>query len=151
MDDIYIRPIISNEIILLYLKEKLYHNVDICKYIIKIKKDEEKKEIMKYYMERWDNIAGSHYILHDTHEGKFSTISHPDNYIVKIDHKPNFFNLTGISYQVVELIHELIKLKNKDSIQNTFIEDYKEWLNYDDKLFSKLSKKIMEKMKYIYG
>ena len=39
------------------------------------------------------------------------------------------------------------KLKNKDSIRNTFVEDYKEWLNYDDKLVSKLSKKIMFLMK----
>ena len=119
----------------------------ICKKIIKYKKYLEKKDSLDYHFKRWEDIAGAHYILHDTHQGKFSSISSTDNYIVKIDHKPLFFNLTGISYQVVELIHELIKLKNKDSIRNTFVEDYKEWLNYDDKLFSKLSKKIMFLMK----
>ena len=151
MDDIYIRPLISNEIILLYLKEKLYHNVDICKYIIKIKKDEEKKEIMKYYIERWDNIAGSHYIIHDTHYNKFSYIHNEVNYIIKPDHNITFYNRTGISYQIIELIHELIKLKNDDLIANTLIKDYKEWLNKDDVLYTILSKKITERMKYIYG
>ena len=121
----------------------------ICKDIIKYKKYLEGKETLNYHYKRWENIAGSHYILKDTQHDKFSIIFTPDNYIVKIDHKPFFFNLTGISYQVVELIHELIKLKNKDSIRNTFVEDYKAWLNYDDKLFSKLSKKIMEKMKIL--
>ena len=121
----------------------------ICKGIIKYKKYLEGKETLNYHYKRWENIAGSHYILKDTQYDKFSIIFTPDNYIVKIDHKPIFFNLTGISYQVVELIHELIKLKNKDSMRNTFVEDYKEWLHYDDKLFSKLSKKIMEKMKIL--
>lgn len=147
MIDIYVKPLKKDEYILLLLKEKLNYNVYLCKIILDIKNSIENKETIEYYIDRWENIAGSHYILHDTHEGKFSYIFNENDYIIKKDHKLIFFNLTGISYQVVELIHELIKLKNKDSIQNTFIEDYKEWLNYDDKLFSKLSKKIMEKMK----
>ena len=63
-------------------------------------------------------------------------------YIVKKDHNPMFYNLTGVSYQVVELIHQLIKLKNDELIENTFITDYKEWIEHDDKLFSFLADKI---------
>ena len=41
--DIYKRHLSSDETILLYLKEKINHNVDICKYILKQKKELEKK------------------------------------------------------------------------------------------------------------
>ena len=118
----------------------------ICKNIIKYKKYLEEKETLDYHFKRWEDIAGSHYILHDTHEGKFSYIFNEDDYIVKLDHKLNFFNLTGISYQVIELLHELIKI-NRICSENTHIEDYKYWINYDDKLYAILSKKIMFKMK----
>ena len=147
--DIYKRHLSSDETILLYLKEKINHNVDICKYILKQKKELEKKETLEWYIERWENIAGAHYIIHDTHEGKFSYIFNEENYIVKPDHKLNFINLTGISYQVIELLHELIKI-NRICSENTHIEDYKYWINNDDKLYAILSKKITERMKFIY-
>jgi hypothetical protein len=118
----------------------------ICKNIIKYKKYLEEKETLDYHFKRWEDIAGSHYILHDTHEGKFSYIFNEEDYIVKPDHKLIFFNLTGISYQVIELLHELIKI-NRICSENTHIEDYKYWINYDDKLYAILSKKIMFKMK----
>ena len=54
--------------------------------------------------------------------------------IVKPDHLFTFYNLTGISYQVVDFIHELIKLKNTDALENTFIVDYtsndSRWVSY---------------------
>ena len=106
-------------------------------------------EIFNYHYDRWENIAGSHYRLHDTHYGKFSYIYNDMEYIVKKDHKPTFYNLTGISYQVVELIHDLIKLKNKELIENTFITDYKERLKEDDNLYSILAEKIMMMMKKV--
>ena len=37
--DIYKKQLSSNELILLYLKEMINHNVDICKHILKIKKE----------------------------------------------------------------------------------------------------------------
>jgi hypothetical protein len=146
MSNIYIKPILSDEYILLLLKEKLNHNIDLCKIILDIKKNIEKKEIMNYYIERWDNIAGSHYIIHDTHCNKFSYIHDEVNYIIKPDHNITFYNRTGISYQVIELLHELIKI-NRICSENTHIEDYKEWLNKDDKLYKILADKIMKEMK----
>lgn len=143
MNDIYRRPITIDENIMLILKELLNHNLDVCKQIIKKKIYIEKEETLSYYYDRWENIAGSHYRLHDTHYGKFSYIFNDMEYIVKKDHKPIFYNLTGISYQVVELIHQLIKLKNDELIENTFIKDYKETLKQDDKLYCILADKIM--------
>ena len=136
--DIYRRHLSSQERILLYLKEKLNHNVDICKYILNKKKEDEKKEIKEWYNERWENIAGVHYIIHNEHCGKFSLIFDDKNYIVKPDHNMSFYNRTGISYQIIELIHVLIKIKDK------------ECLKYDDYLYTLLSKKITEKMISIY-
>ena len=142
MNDTYRLPLTKDESILLILKELLHHNTDICKLIIHKKNIIEAKETMDYYYDRWENIAGSHYRLHDTHDGKFSYIFNDMEYIVKKDHNPVFYNLTGVSYQVVELIHQLIKLKNDGLIENTFITDYKEWIERDDKLFSFLANKI---------
>jgi len=50
--DIYKKQLSSNELILLYLKEMINHNVDICKHILKIKKDIENKEMIEFYIEK---------------------------------------------------------------------------------------------------
>lgn len=120
---------------IIFLLSQLINEPCICEKIVEIKDEEEKKDALKYHYERWVNIAGSHYILHDTHMGKFSIIHDETNYIVKKDHKPTFYNITGISYQVIELIHELIKSINK------------EYLEYDDMLYSKLANLIMDEYK----
>ena len=141
MTDIYKFPLTKDESILLILKEVLHHNVDVCKLIIHKKNTIENKETMDYYYDRWENIAGSHYRLHDTHDGQYSLIWDDSTYTVKRDHNPMFYNLTGISYQIIELLHELIKINRVDS-ENSRIEDYKYWLTYNDKLFSFLADKI---------
>ena len=119
----------------------------ICKYIMNHKKQLEDTEILEFHYKRWENISGSHFMLWDLYKDTFSPSPHP--YIVKPDHLFTFYNLTGISYQVVDFIHELIKLKNPDALENTFIADYKEWLDDDDNLVSSLSKQIMLQMRAI--
>ena len=141
MNDIYRPPVTKDESILLILKELVNHNIDVCKLIIQQKKSLEAKETMEYYYDRWENIAGSHYRLHDTHDGLYSLIWDASTYTVKKDHNLMFYNLTGISYQIIELLHELIKLNRIDS-ENSRIEDYKEWIEHDDKLYSFLADKI---------
>ena len=112
----------------------------ICKFIIKYKKFLEDNETLEYHFDRWENIAGSHHILHDTHKCKYSLIHNLNEYKIHIDHRPIFYNLTGISYQVVELIHELIKLKDNQNLL----------LQYDI-LYSLLANKIMIEMKKVYS
>ena len=118
----------------------------ICKYIMNHKKQLEDTEILEFHSKRWEDIAGSHFMLRDSYEFRIAEAQRLAD-IVKPDHLFTFYNLTGISYQVVDFIHELIKLKNTDSLENTFIVDYKEWLHDDDTLFSTLSKQIMLEMK----
>ena len=141
MNDDYRLPLTKDESTLLILKEVLHHNTDVCKLIIHKKNTIEAKETMDYYYDRWENIAGSHYRLHDTHDGLYSLIWDASTYTVKKDHNLMFYNLTGISYQIIELLHELIKLNRIDS-ENSRIEDYKEWIEHDDKLYSFLADKI---------
>ena len=120
----------------------------ICKNIMNHKKQLEDTEIVEFHSKRLKDISGSHFMLRDSYEGNLSAAQILAD-IVKPDHLFTFYNLTGISYQVVDFIHELIKLKNPDALENTFIVDYKEWLDDDDTLFSRLSKQIMLQMKII--
>ena len=118
-----------------FFLSQLINEPAICEYIVQMKDDMEEEETLAYHNHQWINIAGSHYHLHDTHTGKFSIIHDVTHYVVKKDHKSTFYNLTGISYQVVELIHELIRIYNK------------EWLKYDDMLYSQLATLIMTEYK----
>ena len=146
--DKYIVPYNSDNTILMYLLTFI-PEISICKNILKYKKYLENEDIMEYHMDRWENIAGEHYYMHDNHTNKFSYIFDETNYIVKVDMLPRFYNLTGISYQVVELIHELIKLKNEYKLYDIRYnsDSYITMLKQDDRLYSLLAKKIMEAMK----
>ena len=148
MKDTYIVPYNSDNTILMYLLNFI-PEISICKSILKHKKDLENIDIMEYHMERWENIAGEHYHMHDNHTDKFSYIFDERNYVVKVDMLPYFFDRTGISYQVVELIHELIKLKNEYKLHDIRYNSnsYITMLKQDDQLYSFLAKKIMDNMK----
>lgn len=138
----------KDETIKLYLNKFISIN-DICNYIIKLKNDIEEKETLDYHMKRWENIAGEHYITRDTHMKKFSYIFDNKNYIIKPDHRLNFYKMTGISYQIIDLIHELIKIKSEIEFNNYYNsnEEYKKWLKYDDNLYTLLAEKISIEMR----
>ena len=120
----------------------------ICKNIMNHKKQLEDTEILEFHSKRWKDISSSYFMLRDSYEFRIAEAQRLAD-VVKPDHLFTFYNLTGISYQVVDFIHELIKLKNTDALENTFIVDYKEWLEDDDTLFANLSKQIMLQMKEI--
>lgn len=129
----------------IYKKKKIekilinyYGNIDIAISIIKYLEDIkeiERKETLKYHIDRWDNIAGSYFLLTNSKYKRFSYILDDRHYIIKKDHNTKFYNITGLSYQIIDLIHELIKI----SYDN-------DWLLEDDKKYSKLANKIMIEM-----
>lgn len=119
--------------------------LEIRKDIINKKKELEEEETLDYYNERWDNIVGYYFLTKDTKIGKFSQILDGKKYIIKPDHRLEFFKRTGISYQIIELLHGLILLKSDDSIIDNI--DYEYWLYHDDNIYGKMSKMIMIKMK----
>jgi len=152
-------PLKSDQLIYLYLS--IFLPIDeICYKIIDYKNRLERKDTLDYHMDRWNNIAGSHYRLHDTHKNKISLIYNEKDYIVFADHRNDFYGLTGVSYQVVELIHSLIKIKNETNIfydddvyrcarswQVYFEAGSKGALHVADKLYSLLANLIMKEMK----
>ena len=135
--DIYIKPLSSDETILLYLK-CLCNEVSICKYILYYKKSIEYDENMKYHIYRWVNIVGVYMFDNTKYFSSSSFILNVNIFTVKKDVNPRFYNITGISYQIINMIHQLVKIfKTNDN----------RWLKYQDKLFSILSCKIMDEMK----
>ena len=133
----------KEQLISLYLSRVI--PISEIRYLIIDRKNKiETEETLDYHMERWTNIAGSHYTTHDTHFGKFSIIHDSINYVVKPDHRLDFYNATGVSYQIVELIHEIIK---RNFIQADRSCHYKKFLKEDDKLYSQLANLIMKEMK----
>ena len=112
-----------------------YGNPDIANYIINILEDikkSDREETLEYHINRWNNIAGSFFEVKNTNYKRFSYILDDKHYIIKKDHNTTFYNITGLSYQIIDLIHQLIK-----------ISDDSEWLEEDDKKYSKLASKIM--------
>lgn len=143
----YIKNLSQNQNLLMIFN-RIFTIKEISLKIIYIKSQLEKRDIYNYYNERYNTIAKEYYYLFKNHMGKFSFIIDSKDYIVKRDFKLDFYNYTGISYQVICLLHELIKLKNDKYItKECGNEGYDYWLNYDDKLYSLLSDKIMNKMK----
>ena len=127
---------------------------EIIHKIIFFKNDKEKKENLQYHIERWENIAGAHIFLKDNHNGKFSYVhstSESREFIIKKDHRSIFYNITGISYQIIDLIHQLIKLRYE--VYNIeWLKEGERWkieLKEDDQMYSELSKRIMIKMKQL--
>jgi hypothetical protein len=125
--------------------------------IIKLKDIKENEETLQYHIERWDNIVGSYYFAKDTRKNKLSYVvdagSISQRFIIKRDHRLEFFNRTGISYQIIALLHELICLMGENwELQLTpYIDNsYEYWLNHDDLLYSKMCKMISLEMSKFY-
>lgn len=137
----------KDETIYLYLRS-LLPIPELCNTIIRLKNDSEDKDTLDYHKERYETIAGEHYYTRDNHFDKFSYVLDSEEYIVKPDHRLYFYEMTGISYQVLELLYELIKILNESS-WDFEIDDKEDWLKHDDLLYSELSKRIMNNMKNI--
>ena len=146
----------KDQLISLYLSRLIPIN-EIRYQIINRKNKMETQETLDYHMDRWTNIAGSHYTIHDTHHNKISFIYNGGmDYVVKPDHRTDFYDATGVSYQIVELIHRLIKMKNVRMLDRRRsrgrhhtrrIFHFNKYLKSDDKLYSQLANLIMKEMK----
>ena len=102
----------------------------VCKYILFLKNKSERNETLDYHIDRWFKIPCAHSKIQNNKIGKYSYIVDGQNYVIRKDHNLDFYNETGISYQVVELLHELILQPNKK----------------DDIMYAELAKKIMIRM-----
>ena len=107
----------------------------LCKYILFLKKKSELNETLNYHINRWFKIPHVHLYKIQSNKrmtiGRHSYIIDGKNYVICKDYNSDFFNETGISYQVVELLHELINEPNRK----------------DDIMYAELAKKIMIRMR----
>ena len=153
----FIRYNSSDKQILVYLSYFI-PDIHICKDILSLKKKSEYNDTLDYHLDNYNKITKEFMFLINNQEGKFSYIFNDKHYIIKPDFKLDFFNYTGISYQTVCLLHDLIiehkkfwlswTVDNPELIRNYYhnIEESELWGKQTDYLFTILSKKIKERM-----
>ena len=107
---------------------------EINESILFLKNEIEKKETLDYHIHLYENISLKYNECLKTKYPLYSWIGDGKFYITEKDRNLEFFNYTGISFQVRDIILDLIKNEN-----------YK-WRIYDDKMYCILARKIYEKM-----
>ena len=122
---------------------RLINEPFICKYILKIKEEEEKQENYQYHNELWSLLMGLYYNCKEY--PRYSYVLDSKHFIYNIDKKPEFYYLTGISFQSREILLDTIKNDLLDwvpPLTHLFEEDRKE----KEIEFGKLSQLIMNEM-----
>ena len=122
---------------------RLINEPFICKYILKIKEEEEKEDSQQYHLELWSLLMGLYYNCKEY--PRYSYVLDSKKFIHKCDKKPEFYFFTGISFQSRELLLDTIRDDLLDWIPQIIylsIEARKE----RDKEFGKLSHLIMNDM-----
>lgn len=153
----------SNKRIEYYLSHFI-EELEICKYIINLKNDMEEKDIFEYHHERWENISGKYFKSFDYNQSReiiyYSYVIDSNRFIAKKDKCLDYYLETGISFQVRDLLLDIItkpsldmffpnlgdKSKNNVDRKSILSKDIKEWRKEDDEIYSKLAQKIMDKL-----
>ena len=108
---------------------------EICKDIISMKNKMEEEETYNYHCERWETIASKYFQAIESNYRHMSYILDGEKYVSHKDKPLDFYNETGISHQVRDIIMELICAPNKSC------------RDCDDFLYGILAKEIMAKIK----
>ena len=111
-------------------------------------------ESYDYYIERYKTISylyNKSFIKDYWRERKFiSYVLNSEIYISKPDDNMDFYNETGQSYQVRNLVLSLLSIPNDNSdiLHNDSLlsNDIKEWREIDDSMYGILAKNIMDKI-----
>ena len=155
-------PLTTNQEILLSLSRVIPIN-ELRYKIMAYKNHIEKKEALEYHSERWETISSGYFRATEVQYGFqalhgeihiSSWITDENNWIATKDHNLDFYNETGYSYQVRNLLMNLLScpvLMNllscpvslTDNILNCSLYELKK---YDDKLYGFLSRMIKEKL-----
>ncbi len=127
--------ILTNNQEILLILNRLNSVQEINEYIIFLKNKIEKKETLQYHIHLYENISLKFNECLKTKYPIYSWVGDGKYYFTKRDCNMKYFNYTGISFQVRDIILDLIKNENY------------EWRIYDDKIYCILARKIYEKMK----
>ena len=121
--------------------------------IIYLKDQIEKQEALKYHTERWETISSKYFRSLEKTAKPYSYVIDSKYYISEKDRCLDFYNETGISYQVRSLLLEILQCTFEiDPLYRTFSDNilncnWYEWRKEDDKIYSILSEEIMKKFK----
>lgn len=150
--------LLTNEVISLYLSNFI-PIPEIRNKIIKYKNQNEKKETLDYHIERWETISSKYFRSFELDRFNsrviYSYVLDEKYYISNKDKNKDFYNETGISYQVRHILLDIISCPplypnvniSRDRIINCTNH---EWRLSDDEMYSYLAKCIMNKMKKKY-
>ena len=108
---------------------------EICRNIIQLKNKVEQEEAYNFHYDLWENIASKYFAAAEINYRHISYLLNSENYTIQKDKVIDFSNETGISHQVRDIILELIRSSDK------------EWVDYDDIMYSILAKEIMNQFK----
>lgn len=130
------------------------HDPYLSNFIITIKKEQEekeKKDALDFHIKNWENISGKYFYSQEL--SAFTNVRNIYSYVLdskklifQRDRVMDFFKETGISFQVRELLLDVISTKTKEFNDNENIsnlhKDVVVWRNYNDSIYGALSKKI---------
>jgi len=152
-------PLNKDKVISLYLSRLI--PIDILRYkIIKLKNMKEKKESLEYHIERWETISSKYFrsfeINQCNHRQPYSYIHDGVYFISFADKNMDYYNETGISFQVRDMILEIISYPTSAEWWKTGIckqsiikNQHIEYRKKEDEIYSILSNDIMKKIKSI--
>jgi len=141
---------LNNDKTISLLLSNLIPIIDIRINIIKLKNKLEKKDALEYHIERWENISSKYFrsFESDIDKARFinSYVINKRYYIAYKDKNLDFYNETGISYQVRSLLIDIINCPC--TLSDNILDCTKyEWRKEDDDELSYLAKCIMNAMK----
>ena len=135
-------PLTKNQVIFLNLLSKI-DEPEICRYIIGLKNKIEIEEAYNYHYENWENIASKYFKCLENRYPTYSYILNGEEIIAEPDNNLVFFEETGISYQVRDLVMGLINGYEDDNLSE---KEKNLWRKEDDKLYKGLARMIQFKM-----
>lgn len=130
----------------------------LSKYIVELVNKIEKKEALDYHIERWQTISGKYFRSQELSPftgslNYYSYVLDSKDYIFEKDRIMEFYNETGISFQIRDLLLSVIKTKKDmeidDDIEihdNNLSSEVKYWRKYNDNIYGILSRKIKQIM-----
>ena len=120
--------------------------------IIQMKNKKEKKEALDYHIERWETISSKYF---RSLEKDYHGVVIPQSYSIDskyfVSNKDKcleFYNETGISYQVRDLLLDILQCPMGSLFTENIMDcTLFEWRQNDDEIYSILARKIMKKFK----
>lgn len=145
----------KNEYIYLLLREKIQVK-EIINKILDEKEKIERKEALEYHNNQWKIISSKYFrsFERSPYTIQYNYYSYVldggKSYKYEKDRNCDFYDYTGISYQCRDLLLTTIKDERIEFDEDMIIDDKRildkekiDWLKYNDKIYSILSKKIL--------